>query len=71
MADKFHFLPFPKHAVLLLPIAPKGAENRIAEDLVISDLLAGLSFSLKPIFETQHFVSGIRKILARNKIAVS
>ena len=71
MPDKFYSLPSTKHVALLFPPGPKGAANRIAEDVANSDLLASLSRCLRRIIEAWYFASGIRKILARNEIAVS
>jgi hypothetical protein len=71
MADKLYSLPFFKYVVWLFSLVPKGAANRIAESLAISDLAASLSRGLRRSIEARYFASGIRKILARNEIAVS
>jgi hypothetical protein len=70
MADKFYSLPISKLVELLFLLTPKGAANRIAEDLANDDLLDRFSYGLRR-FEAQHFASGIGKILARNAIAIS
>ncbi len=70
MPDKFYSLPSTKHVALLFSPGAKGAANRIAEDVAISDLAVDLSWSLRRSIEAWYFASGIRKILAQNEIAV-
>ena len=71
MPDKFYSLPSTKHVALLFPPGAKGAANRFAEGLAISDSVANLSRGLRRSIEARYFASGIRKILARNEIAIS
>jgi len=71
MADKIYSLPIPKHIGVLFPLVLNSATKRIAEDLAISDLFAGLSCGLRRIIEAQYFASGIKKILTRSEIVVS
>jgi hypothetical protein len=71
MPDKLYSLPFFKYVAWLFSLVPKGAANRIAEGLAISDLVASLSRGLRRSIEVRYFASGIRKILARNEIAIS
>lgn len=71
MPDEIYCLPSTQHVALLFFPGPKIVANRIAEDVANSDLLASLLRGLRRSIEARYFASGIRKILARDAIAVS
>jgi len=71
MADKFYSLPFFNYETWLFSLVPTDVANRIAGSLANSDLCPGLSRGLRRDIEARYFASGIGKIFARNKSAVS